>query len=114
MAQERAFENYILIGFLFLSWDLRMPVSCDFWVHDEGVDGFESYPKDYEIASSALYQRTKLLQEGFEPGTSCLGQDCFFVRPAEGRERARVVPRVHKDLLSLYPAERQERNTLVM
>ena len=31
-----------------------MPVSCDFWVHDEGVDGMESYPKDYEIASSAL------------------------------------------------------------
>ena len=36
----------------------------------------------------------------------------IVVCPAEGRERARVVPRAHKDSLSLYPAERQERNTL--
>ena len=40
--------------------------------------------------------------------------DKFVVCPAEGQERARVVPRAHKDSLSLYPAERQERNTLVM
>ena len=38
----------------------------------------------------------------------------YVVCPAEGQERARVVPRAHKDTLSLYPAERQERNTLVM
>ena len=38
----------------------------------------------------------------------------FVMCPAEGHERARVVPRAHKDSLSLYPAERQERNTLVM
>ena len=31
----------------------------------------------------------------------------FVVCPAEGRERARVVPRAQKDSLSLYPAEKQ-------
>ena len=30
----------------------------------------------------------------------------FVVCPAQGRERARVVPREQKDSLSLYPAER--------
>ena len=34
----------------------------------------------------------------------------IVVCPAEGSERARVVPRAHKDSLSLYPAELHERN----